>query len=578
MGFELGQPVVTLFSSRGGELDKPDIAVPGWATSTVPRYVRRGDFWAGTSMASPYMAGLCAVLISDAMARHPNTPIRACDVRRALCLSARPVPEATPLSVGYGLPDLPAAARTLDGLVGLAGDDPVIGYEISTACPHAHDGTARSAYWRSTYHPTDERQTFTITPVFAPVVDAAVRTSFTRKFQLRSTAPWCKLPQREVYLRSEQPARVYVEYDAEKLTTPGLHVGVVEAVADGHVAFRLLNTIIVPHRVTAENNFALSFKDQLVRGWHPDRYFLAVPPGASAMKLTLAAPEGKESKAGIERVFDSNGGRFRRRSARLDTTNAKRTVEWIFSRELIPGVWEVPVVGNWPNKNWPYELDIRFFGLHADVEEVTDWSGSPPEGELTVTNLFERPLPASADGLFEGFRLHKEDKFKGLKDTLTYSLTLDGDYDRVRVDLEMTPEAYATTTDIGVSVEAHGEQIFHGFFSNRTVQATVRVPKVGESTDVKLIIRGGFAVADDKRETPITVKFDQLLTDAVPIEVTHGDSANVNFVPSVPINLDFSLGSSPPDTPDGLHPVGYLRFRERSSNDEALRVPIGIGG
>jgi hypothetical protein len=113
-------------------------------------------------------------------------------------------------------------------------------------------------------------------------------------------------------------------------------------------------------------------------------------------------------------------------------------------------------------------------------------------------------------------------------------------------------------------------------FSNRIKRATVSVDDVGEDTAVKLFIRGGFAVADDKRETPITVKFDQLLADAIPIEVTRGESSRVNFVPGVPITLEFALDEKPPATPNSLRPVGYLRFRERSTNDEALRVPMGI--
>ena len=43
-------PQLTQFSSRGGELAKPDIATPGMTTSTVPHWNERGDFYQGTSM------------------------------------------------------------------------------------------------------------------------------------------------------------------------------------------------------------------------------------------------------------------------------------------------------------------------------------------------------------------------------------------------------------------------------------------------------------------------------------------------------------------------------------------------
>ena len=363
MGFEMDAPVITMFSSRGGELDKPDIATPGWCTSTVPRWVREGDFWAGTSMASPYAAGLCAVLISDAMARHPGVPIRAWDVRRALCLSGQPVAGANALDAGYGVPDLSKAAKLLDKFVQTSKDDPVIGYDISTPCPHTADGTARAAYWRGTYFPSDEsqeRQTFTVTPVFAPGTDASAKTSFVRQFDLRCNVPWLSVPQQQTYLRSEQSTHIFVEYDAEQLTEPGLYVGAVEALHDGEVAFRLLNTIIIPHRFTAADDYARSFKDLTVNGWNLDRHFVAVPPGASAMEVVLSAPEGKDSKAGVDRIFDPNGGRYRDGGRRLDTQAGRREVGDTFNEELIPGVWELDVAAYRPDRTWPYDLEVRF--------------------------------------------------------------------------------------------------------------------------------------------------------------------------------------------------------------------------
>jgi hypothetical protein len=527
-------------------------------------------------MASPYAAGLCAVLFSDAMARHPGVPVRVCDVRRALCLSGQPVPGASALDAGYGRPDLVKAAELLDKFVAASKGDPVIGYDISTPSPHAYKGKARAAYWRGTYFPaagSDQRQTFTIKPIFAPGVDSAALTSFTRRFDLRCDVPWIKLPQEQTYLRSEQVARVYVEYDASQLDRPGVYTGAVEALHEGYVAFRLMNTVVVPYRFKADDDFARSFKDQVTKGWTPDRYFVAVPPGASAMIVTLSAPEGQESKASIERIFDPTGKRYRDRSDKLDTLAGRREVEEVFTDDLIPGVWEVDVVANRPTNEWPYELAVRFFGLIADPQRITEWSGAKPKGEVTVTNLFERPLPVDADGLLEGFRMHKEDKFKGLKDELTYSVTVDDGIDRLRVDLEMTPEAYATTTDIGVAVEVNGEDILGGAFSNRTFTGTV---PTGGAKSLKVIIRGGFAVADDKRETPITVNIDRLLAEPVPIKVTQGDSSRIDLVPGVPIKLDFAAKSAPPDTPDGTHPVGYLRFRERSTGRVALHVPVDI--
>ena len=575
-GWKMDDAVVTLFSSRGGELDKPDIATPGWSTSTVPRWERGGDFWAGTSMASPYAAGLCADLISHVLADDPAAKVRACDVRRALWLSARPAPGATALDMGYGIPVLPKAAELIEKLVVAAKDDPVIGYEISTPCPHGYKGRNRAAYWRSTYFPHDgDRQSFTIDPVFAPTVDAADRTSFTRKFELRSRSPWCRVEQESCYLRSEQSASVHVEYDASKLTEPGLHVGIVEALHDGMVAFRLVNTIIVPHRFTAAENFTRELKNQVVKGWQTERQFVAVPPGASGMRLVLSAPEGEESEAGFDRIFDPTGVQFRSRS-RLDTKEGTREVERTFTKELMPGVWEVDVHADRPDKQWPYDLKMQFFGLHADPAEIAEGGKTKPSGELTVTNVFEEPVRVDADGKIEGFRRQEDAKFEGLQDELEYSVSLDDRFDRIRLDLEMTPEDYATTTDIGVMVkDGSGESLHSGAFDGRKYSAVVGT---AGNKSVTVVITGGFAVADDQRETPITVKIDSLFASPVPVSVKYDGNSNFNFIPSVPMTLEYSTRSKLEDIPGSQRPVGYLSFRERSSGDEVLYVPLDIGG
>src|SRR5690606_2039042 len=73
---------VAFFSSRGGELAKPDLVTPGIAYSTVPRWSAGEERNAGTSMAAPHAAGLAAILVS-ALAAEGRTP-DAARIKRAL--------------------------------------------------------------------------------------------------------------------------------------------------------------------------------------------------------------------------------------------------------------------------------------------------------------------------------------------------------------------------------------------------------------------------------------------------------------------------------------------------------------
>ncbi|MCA9249989.1 MAG: S8 family serine peptidase [Phycisphaerae bacterium] len=573
-GYSIDGPIPTVFTSRGGETAKPDIATPGWSTSTVPRWSMRGDYWAGTSMASPYASGLCALMISHTLNADPKATIRSCDIKRALCDSCLPLKNSTALDFGFGLPNATYAAKQLAELAKTAKDDPVIGYDVSTPCPSAYEGTSSAAYWRSTYFPKDEPQAFTIKPIFAPGIDGSAKTSFTRKFTLRSDSPWCRLRQESVYLRSVQPTTVFVDYLADELTEPGVYVAAVDALWGEQVAFRMLNTIIVPYRVTAETDHALHFGNQTVHGWTTDRYFVSVPPGASSMVVDLSAPKGAASKASIERIFDPNGHQSRNRGNQLDSTEGKREVSWTVDEGLMPGVWELDIVSDRPDKSWPYDLDVRFFGLHASENPITKWA-SGTKGTVTVTNEFDTPLFASASGQIEGFRKTSDDKFKGLKDVLTYDIELGDEFDAVRIILEMSPKDYAETTDISVAVEdSKGTNLLDAGFSDNLYSATVSKPKSGG--DLKLKITGAFAVSDDQRKTPITVKIDHMLADPVDLEVTRGDSTKIDFVPHVPIDVKYQLDGSLPKAPKGAHPVGYIHFTERNSKQSALKIEVDM--
>ncbi len=573
-GYHMDAPAVTLFSSRGGELDKPDIATPGWSTSTVPRHVTGRDFWAGTSMASPYAAGLCAVLISYAMQEDADVKVRSWDVKRALWAGSEPLADATPLDYGWGVPNTAKAAKKLEQYLARAEDDPVIGYDISTSSPTGYHGSSPAAFWRSTYFPSGEdRQTFTIEPVFAPVTDASARTSFTRKYELKSKSPWCQVTQESVYLRSEQNARVYVEYDADQLTEPGVHVGVVEAFVDGLPEFRLLNTVIMPYTFDAADDYAREFTGK-TDGWHPQRYFVAVPPGASAMRLTLSAPEGERSEARFYGVFDPEGAEFYQGGA-LDTEDGVDELSWVFDEELTPGVWEIPVTSRRPDQSWPYELKVQFYGLHADPTVITEGSKTKPSGKLVVTNVYGKAVLTNATGRIEGFRQYKEDEFEGLDDTLSYSVKVDDRCNRIRLHLEMTPEAYATTTDIAVIAKA-GDDVLHKTAFNRRTLETSFSTRGKKSITIELI--GGFAVADRERKTPITVNIDQMLKSAVDVSPEYDGSSTIRFYPGVPQIVEFSVGKKLDNAPKGTTPVGYIRFAERASGDVVLRVPIEIDG
>ena len=219
-----GEPLL-YFSSRGGELAKPELVAPGTAYSTVPGWNVGDEFKSGTSMASPYVAGLAAILV--AAAKQEGAPASGTDIRRALVSSGKPLNGQAAIDEGSGVPDLGEAWRVLQ-----AGDPPA---EFEVDLPGRPGATA----WLGTA-PADSVITFRVTRTggSAPV-----------NLTLRSRVPWLAVPPR---LRVAQGATM-VRVRQTPPVAPGTYSGSIVGSIDGApgTAFTLVSTVVVPHARSA---------------------------------------------------------------------------------------------------------------------------------------------------------------------------------------------------------------------------------------------------------------------------------------------------------------------------------------
>src|SRR5207245_1950156 len=94
--------VMGWWSSRGGELAKPDLVAPGVAFSTVPHWNTGAEIKGGTSMAAPHVAGLAACLLSAMQQSGGGRRVSAADVAQALRASAVPFSGETAIDDGAG--------------------------------------------------------------------------------------------------------------------------------------------------------------------------------------------------------------------------------------------------------------------------------------------------------------------------------------------------------------------------------------------------------------------------------------------------------------------------------------------
>jgi len=577
MGLTIPQPMLTTFSSRGGELDKPDVATPGMMTSTVPLWNREGDFWGGTSMASPYAAGLCALLAQQVRDQHGIAP-RADWIKAALKNTAEPVPGFNALDYGAGIPNIVKASEAVNAIIAKHRDDPLYAYTISTERPLAVDGASPAAYWRASYFPSDRPQVFTIKPVFVPQTDASALQTFSKRLTLRSNADWCKPQQEQIYFRDVQEAKVSVLYDAAKLTKPGLYVGTIEGLEDGEVVLRLVNTIIVPYRANSENDFRSLIENQMVHGYIPQRYFFDVPAGASAMHVKIRAPEGKSSWASINYLNTPQGLQLARGRLRLDTENDRREASYAVSKDLMPGVWELAVTSS-PDKDSAYSLEVRFDGVHAEPQAITNLDakpGSKPSGDVTFINVFDRPTTITTSGQIEGYR--KESKEKATPDEAKKSLSLSftSAIRAARIRVEVSDKDYAKFTDAAVNVlDASGTAIAQNGMSESSLTMEVANPNPGaESTSCTLEITPAFSEPNLDISAEFDVRIDYLYTSPIDLNVKRGSDSQVTLYPGVPTEFSWSATKKLPATPDGTIQIGYIRATERASQQAVAEIEI----
>jgi subtilisin family serine protease len=217
--------VLAFFSSRGGEVAKPELVAPGYAFSTVPPWEIGNEFKGGTSMAAPHVAGLAAILLSAA--RQAHREVTPEDIRRALLASSGPVGDAGPLDQGAGQPSLALAWAALKAPA------PRHGYRVE-----AGGRPGQSAVLR--VRPSALGDSMISVQLRRDPADGVVT------LRLTSSVPWLRVPG---MLRMTGPtAEIRLVERLPEGAAPGAHVAVVEGREAGveETRFRVLVTVIVP--------------------------------------------------------------------------------------------------------------------------------------------------------------------------------------------------------------------------------------------------------------------------------------------------------------------------------------------
>ncbi len=567
----LDRDIIWDFSSRGGEVDKPDIIAPGTAVSTIPRYAFQSRE-SGTSMASPYTAGVVALLLS-ALRQEDSTWMPTQEVmRRALRYSARPLPDYAPVEQGGGMVNVRDAYELLRRYraSGFAAATEL--YTITTQSPNYPDGRGPTAFWRSTFVPdADWRQSFTIAR-YIPSTRRDPDADFFRAYTLESTAPWMRPVQRTVYIRGREVTSVDVIYDREKMREPGLYCGRIVArrangegpTADAEREFELLNTVIVPYTFGPATGFTASTPPQKLAAGVTRRFYFAPPPGAAAITFTLAVPRG--SRSHVSGKIADRLGVTENYLPHVKGTERSEASNTIAMSALGDGVIEVVVQADaFEGSGGESEFTLSARCTMLDVRANVQRSAQGARLSAEIRNAGTEPISGEMTYSIKGFGRIVTDTMRS--DFFQMPIVMRRTDGALWVRAQFADEDYMRATDVLVQiVDADGNvQAQEPLNTPGTWLFLPNFNRDVDSTRLWLQVIYGAAGYAKFQPTPITITENHMRPSEARSFMGYGGSELFPYIPRTFTTLVTPIT----DAPRGYHQIGEVTFKPRGS-DQAL--------
>lgn len=518
---------IAFFSSRGGELAKPDVLAPGFAYSSVPRFDTGNEVKQGTSFSSPYVAGLAALLRSGLKQGGIQADARA--IKQALMVTARPQGDLPFIDEGAGLPDIESAWQWLQGRR-------VVPEVRVRALGNGDDAAYRDHGLAS---PRDTVQRFVIERPGATGSAA---------YTLRASAPWLVTPRRVTL--SGAADTVTIRYHAAALRTPGLYSGVVSGwTADTMLGpvFRLINTVVVPHPLASAE---LASGVRLEAGGARRTFFAA--DSSRPFLVRISTPGGAEPA--LATLYEPGGRPYRDRPPPHEQeagADSAAAVFWVDGRDVQPGVYEVDAMAL-PNAGTTVSVHVEQspFRLHAGRD------GSDATGE--IGNLTGRAREAEVAYVLVGGEQARPVDAQGSA-SVRIPFTAPSWVREVDVDVEMDPAQWGRFTDFGVSLLDAVGRIADKEPLNYAV-GRLKAPLPETHGDLPLELRLSPGLADPGSNEPWHARVWVRLYAGAPSPLESGGqpSTSVSLAPGGSKSVRFGLGQSPWPLPQGFDPLGVL--------------------
>ena len=559
-GAMTGKDIILHFSSRGGEVRKPDIISPGAAVSTIPNYAG-GDVSWGTSMASPYSAGVVSLLLSAAKVDFPDVKIPAPFLFKVIRESATKLSGYTHLDQGGGYINAAKAYELLAKYIKAGEIGKFETYTTTSFAPNMPKQQAQNLYIRNgAYIKSTDSFTFTIKRN-----NFLKQDKFYRIYNIKSDSDWLIPTQRKLHLRNDQNGFVNVKLDRSKMTEPGLYNGMIYAArADqsNNPEFEMMATVVIPYQFNNQNDYSIISEDQELAPGILKRYFLEVPYGSSVLHLRFSAEENKFASARFI-VHDPNGT-----AQMFGIFNAQGTEDFVdrYLTNLEPGVYELVVLGNFNSKaNSTFNMLAEVDGIKRMDENLL----GEKNHSIQLENIFDKVCTYNVSGEISGYQKEYEVHMDSVK---TYDIPFvlkKGETSKI-FNVEISKEDFNKVTDFTYVVyDSSGKTLSAGGLSYRTGEISIDNNFKNDLTKLKLVLIPAYANAAGKMDVKISEVTK--LENHSPIKFKSG---SLTFYPMV--NQTVSLDFKKPDCviPADSKFSGKIEFKSTRTDKTEFEMPL----
>lgn len=568
-GNDLPNDIILHFSSRGGEVSKPDVVSPGAATSTVPNFTPGDKFW-GTSMACPYSAGVMSLLLSAAQKEFPDVKIPARLLYKIIRESATHWNQYTVLDQGAGYINVVNAYDLMKKYLKNGEHKKFETYSILSFAPNQPDNKANNLYIRDGSSLSgDEVFSFTIKRENSIKSD-----KFYRSYNLKTDAEWLKLIQKKTYIRNDQPAVVNVKTDKSELKSPGLYTAKISAFRDDASSFPefdMIATVVIPYEFNSSNNYKMIWKDETVPQGMIKRYFIKIPAGQNSMKISLSRDKMSKKYSRCRYFLHNNDGIQVDVSAVLYSVNNDEKVENYYY-DLTPGIYEIIVDGFFlASEPSTYNLEVEF----NSVSRIHNEPLTEDDSSIDLVNFFNETKTYNLSGELLGLENNYSLIVDG-KGTSKFPFTLVKGEKSKEFNFTLSKEDFNKLTDFSFQIlDSSGKAISKNALSYRSGgTVSVEVPEDKDSASFVLELVPAFVNAEFSAK--VFVQELTYLPSPIQLDVKNAGKKSVTLYPNNIKTIDVKFVK--PNISKDYNPMGFgkIYFKSTSTNKTEYELPINF--